>query len=111
METPRFTVRNESFQCVHCGAEVLPSATGCRNHCPVCFYSVHLDVFPGDRASDCGGKLEPVGIETNSKKGYMVIHQCNKCGHRIKNKLNLEDPVQPDSFERMLDLMRKPPIV
>ncbi|WP_018131890.1 RNHCP domain-containing protein [Effusibacillus pohliae] len=109
-ETPKFTVRNEPFTCIHCGTEVRPlQSGGCRNHCPVCFYSLHLDIHPGDRASDCRGILEPVRIESHSKKGYMIVHRCRQCGHLTKNKLALEDPVQPDSFDRMLELMRNVP--
>ncbi|HEU4965044.1 MAG TPA: RNHCP domain-containing protein [Bacilli bacterium] len=103
----KFTVINESFHCVNCGLEVKPLAQGsCRNHCPGCFFSLHLDINPGDRAADCGGVLEPVGIEESKKKGYMVTHRCNKCGHVTRNKLALEDPEQPDSFERALEIMR-----
>ena len=68
----RFTVRgtNHGFTCAHCGAEVRPLANGSvRNHCPVCLYSLHVDVQPGDRASDCHGLLRPVGVEQSGKSG------------------------------------------
>jgi hypothetical protein len=95
---------------MHCGAEVQPlTSGGCRNHCPECFYSLHLDVNPGDRASDCNGVLEPIAVESHSKKGYMVVHRCRKCGQVNRNKLALEEPVQPDSLQRMLELMKNPP--
>ncbi|WP_096184069.1 RNHCP domain-containing protein [Effusibacillus lacus] len=111
-ETPKFTVRNESFTCIRCGTEVRPLASGgCRNHCPECFYSLHLDVNPGDRASECKGILEPVAIESHSKKGYMIVHQCQKCGHRTRNKVALEDTDQPDNLSRLLELMQNPPRV
>jgi hypothetical protein len=107
-QSRQFTVRNESFVCVNCGIRVQPlAAGGCRNHCPECFYSLHLDIHPGDRLSDCQGILEPVAIEKHSKKGYMVVHRCRKCGHVTRNKLALEDPVQPDNFEKMLELMSR----
>jgi hypothetical protein len=103
----KFTVINESFICQNCGQDVQPLAQGsCRNHCPSCFHSLHLDINPGDRAANCGGMLVPVGIENNKKKGYMVLHRCNTCGHTCKNKLALDDPVQPDSFDRMLQIMK-----
>ncbi|PWK14517.1 RNHCP domain-containing protein [Tumebacillus permanentifrigoris] len=105
----KFTVINESFQCEQCGIEVQPLAQGsCRNHCPACFYSKHLDINPGDRAANCGGLLEPIGIEDHKKKGYMIIHRCQTCGHTGKNKLALDDPNQADSFDRMLEIMKKP---
>jgi hypothetical protein len=104
----KFTVINESFICEQCGVQVEPLAQGsCRNHCPACFYSKHLDINPGDRAANCGGLLEPVGIEDHKKKGYMIIHRCQTCGHTGKNKLALDDPNQPDSFDRMLEIMKK----
>ncbi|MGZ4134483.1 MAG: RNHCP domain-containing protein, partial [Tumebacillaceae bacterium] len=59
-----------------------------------------------DRAANCGGVLEPVSIEDNKKKGYMVVHRCKACGHVGKNKLALDDPNQPDSFDRMLEIMK-----
>ena len=58
----RFTVQgtNNAFTCVHCGAEVKPLHNGpVRNHCPVCLYSLHVDVQPGDRANDCRGPMAP----------------------------------------------------
>jgi hypothetical protein len=103
----KFTVINESFACAHCGAEVQPLAQGsCRNHCPQCFHSLHLDINPGDRAANCGGLLIPVAIEEHKKKGYMVVHRCQACGHTTRNKLALDDPNQPDSFDRVLEIMR-----
>ena len=33
-----------------------------RNHCPNCLSSLHVDEEPGDRASDCGGIMEPVAV-------------------------------------------------
>ncbi|MFC4767242.1 RNHCP domain-containing protein [Effusibacillus consociatus] len=105
-ETSKFTVRNEPFTCIWCGVEVQPLAGGCRNHCPECFYSLHLDINPGDRASECKGILEPVDVESHSKKGYMIVHRCKKCGQITRNKAALEDPVQPDSLDRLLELMR-----
>lgn len=104
----RFTDRNESFVCVHCGTEVPPAAKTCRNHCPNCLYSIHLDVYPGDRAANCGGVLVPVGVIYNPQKGYQIIHQCDRCGHESRNLAALEDPIQPDSLDAVLELMKRP---
>jgi uncharacterized Zn finger protein len=65
-----------------------------------------LDLLPGDRSADCGGLLKPVEIIPHSKKGYQIVHKCQRCGHITKNKMALDDPVQPDSYERMLEWMR-----
>ena len=48
---------HDSFICRVCGRLVVPEGAGSghRNHCPNCLHSLHVDVEPGDRASDCGG--------------------------------------------------------
>ncbi len=101
----RFTVSgtNSAFICAHCGTEVLPLSNGSvRNHCPQCLHSLHLDIFPGDRASDCGGLLVPIAVEQHPKKGWMIVSRCAACGHVGRNKAALDDPVQPDNFEALL---------
>ena len=35
--------------------------------------------------------LEPIGIEVNSKKGYVIIYKCKKCGAIRKNKAAKDD--------------------
>lgn len=107
METARFTVRNEAFQCMVCGTEVSPLKTGCRNHCPHCLHSVHLDKTPGDRAAECGGLMVPIAIVIHSKKGYQIVHRCTHCGYESLNKLALEDPFQPDEMQSVLTIMRQ----
>lgn len=56
--------RKSYFNCKSCGARVELSGAGSahRNHCPYCLCSLHLDSEPGDRAADCGGIMEPVGV-------------------------------------------------
>lgn len=102
----RFTKQgtNNSFCCEHCGAQVPPLSNGSvRNHCPFCLHSLHLDIFPGDRASDCGGLLKPVGVEHSAKKGWVLLHECERCGHRVRNKAALDDPV-PDDYALLVQL-------
>ena len=53
---------DEPFVCEHCGNEVKPLGYSCRNHCPKCLYSKHVDKEPGDRAEGCKGMLKPIGI-------------------------------------------------
>lgn len=105
----KFTVINESFDCIHCGCLVQPLRSGgCRNHCPECFYSLHLDIYPGDRKSDCKGILIPIRADYHSKKGYMIVHRCETCGHETRNKLTLENEEQPDSQIRLHELLKYP---
>jgi|GEM_PF-5968835 len=49
--------------------------------------------------------MVPEKVEYNSKKGYQVVHRCLKCGKTVKNILDFESPVQPDSMEVALRLM------
>ena len=52
---------------------------------------IHVDVNPGDRLETCQGDLEPVGLEINKKKGYVIIFKCKKCGAIRKNKAAEDD--------------------
>ena len=54
----------DAFTCKVCGRLCTPENAGSqhRNHCPNCLSSLHVDVEPGDRASDCGGIMEPVAV-------------------------------------------------
>lgn len=103
---------NQPFACAVCGAEVPPLANGSyRNHCPRCLHSLHVDVNPGDRASDCGGVLEPVGVESSGKKGWVIVHRCRRCGAERRNRAALDDPHAPDDFDAIIALSsRSPPL-
>ena len=98
---------NCGFICEHCGAEVRPLTNGSfRNHCPFCLYSKHVDEQPGDRAGDCLGLMEPIGIEYSGAKGYQLLHRCVRCGKVMKNRV-AEDTDQPDDREKIFALMAK----
>lgn len=104
---PRFTKINESFPCANCGFVVPVSASTCRDHCPKCLFSLHVDVNPGDRAANCGGLLKPVGYDSHSKKGYMILYVCEKCGEKRTTRFLESDKILPDSFETLLTLTQK----
>ena len=93
-----FNRRIEDFICEHCGTEV--HGNGYTNHCPNCLWSKHVDVNPGDRAADCGGLMEPVGVELKNGE-YILLQKCKKCGHLRKNKVSPED-----NFEEIIKLSR-----
>ena len=83
---------NTGFTCAHCGADVPPLTNGSyRNHCPGCLYSLHVDDVPGDRASGCFGLMKPVGFHNHSKKGWQIVHQCQKCEMRKVNRAAPDD--------------------
>ena len=73
------------------GKKVNKLVYSCRNHWPSCLHSKHVDKNPGDRAEECHGILEPVGVEINSKKGYMILFRCKKCAGSRKNKAAKDD--------------------
>lgn len=87
-----FTVRNDPFQCRNCKAEVPPQEGSCRNHCPHCLFSLHVDALsPGDRSSKCQVLMEPIGVTQSGKKGWILLHKCIKCGLVIRNKMADDD--------------------
>ena len=45
----KFTVIDEEFVCENCGKKVKKLGYSCRNHCPYCLHSKHVDINPGDR--------------------------------------------------------------
>lgn len=95
-------VKNDNgFVCVNCGKEVSPLGYTSRNHCPYCLHSLHVDIIPGDRQNLCRGLLKPIAIEENSKKGYVIVFKCEKCGALSKNK-SAED----DDFAKMLEIAK-----
>ncbi len=105
----KFT-ENTGFRCIHCDAAVAPVTNGgYRNHCPICLYSRHLDVLPGDRASRCRAPMAPVGVDHRGKTGFQIVHQCLGCGARKRNRAAVAT-VQPDRLvELMTRLVREVP--
>ena len=102
----RFTAQgtNNAFICAHCHEQVPPLQNGSyRNHCPYCLHSLHVDVFPGDRANDCHGLLVPVGADHTGKKGWIIVYRCKRCGELRRNKAALDDAT-PDDFGRLVAL-------
>lgn len=80
-----FTEIDEEFICENCGKKVPKLHYTSRDHCMYCLYAKHVDINPGDRAETCHGMLEPIGIENNPKKGYVIVYKCKKCGAIRKN--------------------------
>ena len=94
MQDKRFKMIDEEFTCYNCGKEVKPLGYTARDHCPNCLHSLHLDINPGDRASDCKGHLIPIGIEKNKKRGYKILYKCEKCGINTKNIMATDDNME-----------------
>ena len=104
MEQKRFVKNDAGFICANCGREVLPLGYTSRNHCPFCLHSLHVDNLPGDRANPCGGLLEPIRVEPDPKKGFVVVHKCKKCGEIRRNRAAHEAEVQPDDKRLLIRL-------
>lgn len=83
----------DSFVCKVCGRLCTPENTGSdhRNHCPNCLSSLHVDTEPGDRASDCGGIMEPVAVWVRSGGEWAIIHRCKRCGALSSNRVAADD--------------------
>ena len=83
----------DPFTCKNCGQTVVPEGAGSdhRNHCPYCLTSVHLDEEPGDRASDCHGKMEPIGVWVRKNGEWALIHRCTICGKLDSNRVAADD--------------------
>jgi DNA-directed RNA polymerase subunit RPC12/RpoP len=84
---------NDTFTCKVCGRQVSPlgAASDHRNHCPNCLSSLHVDINPGDRASDCGGIMEPVAVWVRKGGEWAVIHRCRRCGSFSSNRIAADD--------------------
>ncbi|MBA7679535.1 hypothetical protein ES703_87833 [subsurface metagenome] len=95
---------NTDFICNNCSREVLPLTNGSfRNHCPFCLFSRHVDIKPGDRKSECGGLMKPIGLKYKSGKGFQIVHRCLQCGEERVNKI-AGGMVQPDDIEAIISL-------
>ncbi len=89
-----FITRNEPFTCGHCGEVVERTDESCRNHCPSCLYSKHVDEFgPGDRESMCHGMMKPLHLKKEGEE-FIIVHKCIKCGKEIPNKTASDDNLE-----------------
>ena len=84
---------NETFVCINCKKKVSIASKTCRNHCPYCFTSLHVDWdIPGDRSNACHGKMFP--IEYFIANWIMkILFECEKCHKKHRNKRAEDDEV------------------
>jgi len=83
----------DSFTCMACGRLIAAAGAGSghRNHCPNCLSSLHVDEEPGDRASGCGGIMEPIGVWVRKGGEWALIHRCRRCGKLSSNRIAADD--------------------
>lgn len=91
MESRKFSSNDNSFICENCKKKVPKLGYSSRNHCPYCLHSKHVDINPGDRAEECHGIMEPIKVEISSKKGYVIVFKCKKCGAIRRCKAATDD--------------------
>lgn len=84
---------HDVFTCRVCGRLVVPEGAGSghRDHCPNCLSSLHVDQEPGDRASDCGGWMDPIGVWVRKSGEWALIHCCRRCGKLNSNRVAADD--------------------
>lgn len=97
--------RNEGFDCAGCGAVVPPApGTAVRNHCPRCLRSQHVDgPVPGDRASDCGGLMDPSDLAFQGGE-WRATFRCRTCGFERRNRLYPDWREEPDRIDVIASL-------
>ena len=83
----------DSFTCRVCGRPVVSAGAGSghRNHCPNCLSSLHVDIEPGDRASDCGSLMGPDAVWVRKNGEWAIIHRCRRCGKLSSNRVAADD--------------------
>ncbi len=104
MEAKRFSKNDDGFVCQNCGLTVLPLGYTSRNHCPRCLCSLHVDINPGDRQNPCRGLLRPFRAEPDARRGYVILHRCEKCGAVVRNRAAHEARTQPDDLDLLIRL-------
>lgn len=104
LDTKRFSKNDSGFVCAHCGRTVEPLGYTSRNHCPFCLWSIHIDENPGDRACECLGLLEPIRVEPDPRRGYIIVHRCQKCGAIRRCRAAHEAKRQPDDLDLLIRL-------
>ena len=82
-----------SFRCSQCRQMVSASVLGSRhrNHCPCCLWSLHVDKTSGDRASDCGGRMEPISVWVQPNGEWALVHRCVSCRGLRCNRIAGDD--------------------
>jgi DNA-directed RNA polymerase subunit RPC12/RpoP len=84
---------NEEFVCIHCGTHVEKHPTSSRDHCTNCLHSLHVDNIPGDRANECKGVLEPIGIKSFGSK-MQIVYRCQRCHKEVANIVASDDNME-----------------
>lgn len=64
---------------------------------PNCLTSLHVDIEPGDRASDCGGHMEPVAVWVRRGGEWAIIHRLQAVrGFQLQPRGSRRQPPEAD---------------
>ncbi len=85
---------NEEFVCLNCWKNITKAKKTCRNHCPYCFASLHVDEkIPWDRKSLCKWKMLPIAYKLKNWE-IKILFECLKCWHKHRNKIAEDDDIE-----------------
>ncbi len=48
--------------------------------------------------------MRPIRVEPDRKRGYIIVHKCEKCGAVGRNRAAHEASVQPDDIDLLIEL-------
>ena len=48
--------------------------------------------------------MKPVFVTVDARKGYIITHECEKCGEKRRNKAAHDARVQPDNIDLIIRL-------
>lgn len=99
MQIKKFQKRKEDFICENCGTTV--SGDGFTNHCPECFVSKHVDIFPGDRKETCQGLMDVTEVR-NRGADQQITHTCRVCKHISGDHVR-----KGDNFDNLVEIVKE----
>ena len=99
MPNKNFYRKIEDFKCYNCN--FLVNGNGYTDHCPKCLWGKHVDKkIPGDRLSNCKGKMEPISAEYQGGM-FKISYRCQKCGYKFRVREG-----KNDSREKLMELVK-----
>ena len=84
---------DEAFRCGHCQKSVPIGGVMIRDHCPFCLWGRHLDIIPGDRASNCGGLMKPLYFSVAGDTRW-IHYSCTQCDHEFRVRSHPDDSLE-----------------
>lgn len=93
---------NEWFVCIGCAQQIPPASKTCRNHCPHCFTSLHVDGdIPGDRNTDCHGVMKPIAFDFKMSGWSKILFRCETCHKEHRNRVAEDDNISMLTIKQM----------